>query len=79
MEYQTPVDAWEAKVSAMATAVTDAELLPPLILEYADGSLRLCDGNHRHEALRRRGEMSVWAFVWCNTQSAYDAARSHLI
>ncbi len=78
MEYHTSVEAWEAKVASIVAAATDPEALPPLILEYRYTSLGLCDGNHRHEALRRRGEECVWAFVWCNTELAFVAAKSRL-
>ena len=78
MLYRTSEEAWDAKVSAIAAAATDTEALPPFILEFRDTSLVLCDGNHRHEALRRRGEMSAWALVWCNTESAFLVARSEL-
>jgi hypothetical protein len=46
---------WEAKVAAMADEIADPLALPPFITEYRDGDLSLRDGNHRHEALRRRG------------------------
>ena len=77
MAYRTTREAWEARVSAIATAAADPEALPPLILEYRESSLALCDGNHRHEALRRRGESSAWALVWCNTEAAFAMAKSH--
>ncbi|HEY9229201.1 MAG TPA: ParB N-terminal domain-containing protein [Gemmatimonadaceae bacterium] len=78
MEYRTSADAWETKVSAMAAAIIDPEALPPLILEYRGDYLELCDGNHRHEALRRRGVKHVWALVWCNSEDDVADARATL-
>jgi hypothetical protein len=78
MAYRTPVESWEEHVSAIAAAAGDPEALPPLILEYRGTSLALCDGNHRHEALRRCGETHVWALVWCNSESAFMGARDQL-
>jgi len=79
MPYQTTPAAWEARVSAIAASSRDPEALPPLLLEYRKGLLALCDGNHRHEALRRLGQTSAWALVWCNSRQAYRAARVRLL
>src|SRR4029453_8462354 len=69
MQYRTSVEAWEAHVAAIMAI--EPEQLPPLILEYRGTSLGLCDGSHRHEAMRRRGAESVWALIWCNTESDF--------
>jgi hypothetical protein len=74
MPYRTQIGWWEDKVCAIA--LIEPERLPPLILEYQGTSLGLHDGNHRHEAMRRRGAEKVWAFIWCNTESDYTAARA---
>jgi len=74
LEYpQAPVR-WEAKVAAMAAEISDPLALPPFITEYRDGTLSLRDGNHRHEALRRRGVTEFWAIVWCNSAADAEAA-----
>jgi hypothetical protein len=78
MEYRTTRESWEAHVSEIANAAEDSERLPPLILEYRDTGLSLRDGNHRHEALRRRGETHAWALVWCNTAEAFAYSSSCL-
>lgn len=75
MQYRTPQAAFDEHVTAIGAAITDVQLLPPLILEYRASSLRLCDGNHRHEALHRRGESHVWALIWCNSESDCVTAR----
>jgi hypothetical protein len=76
MKYRTTAEAWEAHVSEIAGAVSSSEDLPPLILEYRETELSLRDGNHRHEALRRRGDTHAWALVWCNTAQAFNDATS---
>jgi hypothetical protein len=78
MPYRTTPEAWEAKVSAIGVAASDTDSLPPLILEYRGAYLALCDGNHRYEALRRRGDGSVWAFIWCNSEAEFLVARDSL-
>ena len=76
MEFRTSPEAWEAHVSEIARAASSAEQLPPLILEYRETGLSLRDGNHRHEALCRRGETHAWALIWCNSAEAFDEATS---
>jgi hypothetical protein len=74
MDYRTSVEGFEAKVAAIA-AIEPSEL-PPLILEYRGISLGLCDGSHRHEAARRRGAESIWALIWCNSESDFHLAKA---
>ena len=76
MEYRTTLESWESHVSEIANAASDSEQLPPLILEYRRTHLSLRDGNHRHEALRRRGETHAWALVWCNSRDELDESTS---
>jgi hypothetical protein len=71
MQYRTTVDGWEARVSAIGATASFPELLPPLILEHKEHRLVLCDGNHRHEALRRHGETSAWSVVWFNSEASF--------
>jgi len=74
MEYRTTREAWEARVAAIMAV--ELEQLPPVILEYRGPALLgLCDGSHRHEAIRRRGRENIWALVWCNTESDFVSAQ----
>lgn len=39
------------------------------------------DGNHRHEAMRRKGWPTCWVIVWYNSAEEYDqdqVIRGHL-
>jgi hypothetical protein len=73
MKYRTSPEAWDEHVAAIMTV--EPEQLPPLILEYRGRDpLGLHDGSHRHEAMRRRGATSIWAVIWCNTESDFHAA-----
>jgi hypothetical protein len=53
--------------------------VPPLIAEYRAGTLSLRDGNHRHEAMRRKGWPACWVIVWYNSQADLlsDQPRAH--
>jgi hypothetical protein len=71
MQYYTGPNAFERKVAAIRAVAVDPDALPPLILEYQRPLFRLCDGSHRHEALRRMGLERFWAFLWFNTEASY--------
>ena len=74
MEYRTSHQAWEMHVADIMAA--EPEQLPPIIVEYRGCfPLGLCDGSHRHEAARRRGADSIWALIWCNTESDFLEAQ----
>ena len=74
MEYRTSQEAWEMHVAAIMAV--EPEQLPPIIVEYRGRCpLRLSDGSHRYEALRRRGADSVWALIWCNSESDFIEAQ----
>jgi hypothetical protein len=74
LEYPQDPAPWEARVAAMTAEIADPLALPPFIAEYRDGELSLRDGNHRHEALRRRGVTDFFAIVWCNSAADAKAA-----
>ncbi|RMG22939.1 MAG: chromosome partitioning protein ParB [Bacteroidetes bacterium] len=69
---QAPSD-WEKAISSMLASLAAGWTPPPFILEYKAAMLHLCDGNHRHEALRRAGISHHWAFIWCNDATDYEA------
>lgn len=46
--------------------------------EEAEEALRIADGSHRHEALRRLGLTEAWAVVWCNSQDQRYELRNRL-
>jgi hypothetical protein len=63
---------WEHDVEAMESSVEQGWEPPPLLVEYSGGELRLQDGNHRYEALRRAGETHAWALVWFDDPAERD-------
>lgn len=67
MEYWVPAEAWDKKVTRLAAGLTDPTALPPLIVEYDNATLSIRDGNHRHEAMRRRGWRTGWVVIWHNS------------
>jgi hypothetical protein len=77
MEYRTSQEAWDIHVAEIMTV--DADQLPPIILEYRRRNpFGLCDGNHRHEAVRRSGADWIWALIWCNSESDFHEAKATL-
>lgn len=65
-------DYWRDDVEDLAKAIDDGLEPPPVIVTHQDGQLRLEDGNHRVEALRRAGAEHAWAIVGFT-----DAAERH--
>ncbi len=78
MEYVVPINDWNAHVDEMASTLTKLEDLPPLIVEWRDGRWFIADGNHRHEALRRKGYKSCWAVGWLNSEEDFFKAQSSI-
>jgi hypothetical protein len=70
MPYRTQIGWWEDKVSAIALSSPNGFRSLSCSTRERGG---LHDGNHRHEAMRRRERL---AFIWCNTESDYALARA---
>ena len=68
MEYRVLPERWEQRITGLMRSITDLMTLPPLIVEYRSGSLSIRDGNHRHEAMRRKGWLKCWVVVWHNSE-----------
>jgi len=68
MEYQVPPEHWEQKINTMAGDMTNLLSIPPLIVEYRSGNFSIRDGDHRHEAMRRKGWSKCWVIIWHNSE-----------
>jgi hypothetical protein len=71
MHYRMDAADWERDVAAMAAGIDDRTELPPLILEDRPDGWYLADGNHRHAALRLRGDASAWVLAWFDDYDRY--------
>ena len=74
MPYPQDRQDWERRVTVITSTLSDINDLPPLILEINEGIIRLADGSHRHEALRRLGHTTCWCIIWYNDQAEYEAS-----
>ena len=72
MTYRVHPEVFERKVQGIMQAAESGVDLPPLIVNYADGSLTLNDGNHRFEAYSRLGFADCQVIIW--TSSEQDMA-----
>jgi hypothetical protein len=79
MMYRVDEAGWIDRTGRYARSLTDAAALPPLLVEYRDGVLRISDGNHRHEAMRIRGWHMCWVLIWYNSAEDYWRHTSRLI
>lgn len=64
LEYRMNPADWERRVTAIATTLDDVKDLPPLIVQYRSGEYSIRDGNHRHEAIKRKGWLTCWVLIW---------------
>jgi ectoine hydroxylase-related dioxygenase (phytanoyl-CoA dioxygenase family) len=78
MEFSVPADAWQRKVSNIASGLLDPMAIPPLFIEWRAGALRIRDGSHRHAAMTAAGWNACWVIVWCNSADDYGRARRTL-
>lgn len=65
-------DEWRDDVADLEEKVEDGWEPPPVVVTYEDGQLKLEDGNHRVEGLRRAGEDTIWAVVGFATTDERD-------
>lgn len=74
MRYRPTVEDWEERVTAIMDSLEDAAALPPLIVRPAHGVLGIPDGNHRHEAMLRKGWRTGWALLWCDREARFHGS-----
>lgn len=55
---------WNAKVECIVTTLGSPEEVPPLIVRQQNGVFGIPDGNHRHEAMRRKRWPTCWVLLW---------------
>jgi hypothetical protein len=72
MEFRVNQAGWEKYTTDLAVSFTDLTAIPPLLVEYRAGLLSIRDGNHRYEAMRRKGWTSCWVILWYNSQQEYE-------
>lgn len=65
MRYEEDPDYWEDAVTGIADGLGDPAALPPLLVCHDRGEFVILDGNHRHEAFRRRGWRNAWVLIGC--------------
>jgi len=74
MLYRQELASWERRVTKIADSLADITELPPLIVNYQDGEYIISDGNHRHEALKRKGWTQCWVIIWFTSEADFKAS-----
>lgn len=65
-------DEWRDDVADLADDVEAGDEVAPVVAVHEDGRMKLEDGNHRVEALRRAGEAKAWTVVGFSDEAARD-------
>lgn len=66
-------DYWRDDVQELSDAIDDGAEPPPVVATDQGDHLRLEDGNHRLEALRRTGAEEAWTVVGFKSEARRDA------
>jgi len=73
MQYNVDSDSFDAHVTALGNRIEGGWDMPPLIVNYSEGKFELNDGNHRYEAMIRKGINEYYFIVWTTGQEdVYD-------
>ena len=72
MKYRVNAEWFEDHVRELENVIENTKDMPPLIVHYVDGSFELNDGNHRHEAYKRKGIEEYFVIVWITEKEEYD-------
>jgi hypothetical protein len=74
IHYQKDPDEWEQSIIDIVNTLNDPRDLPPLIVRFAHGVYGIPDGNHRHEAIRRKGWKTAWVIIWCDRDEKFKGS-----
>ena len=64
MEFVVDKESFNSKVEKIQKRMLAGWDMPPLIINFTSGLFILNDGNHRYEALIRRGKKTHYAIFW---------------
>ena len=67
------LEVWERRVSKQITNLQKGQISSPLIVTDYWNSLEIADGNHRHEALVRRGIKTYWTIFLLKSKSSIQS------
>lgn len=71
MRYTETTEWWERSVAGIQETLQEPSALPPLLVRPMHGVLSIPDGNHRHEAMRRKGWRTGWVLLWCDREEQF--------
>ena len=74
LRYPQLLAEWEESIAAIATGLEDPAALPPLLVRPVHGVFGIPDGNHRQEAMRRKGWHTGWVLLWCDRDPSFHGS-----
>ncbi|MGI9584170.1 MAG: hypothetical protein ACR2N7_01100 [Acidimicrobiia bacterium] len=82
MPYRVSEQSWIQRTTAIAGTIGDEAFdlrtMPPLIVEFREGTLAVADGNHRLGAFALAGVEQAWVIVWSNSEEDHSKAAQRL-
>lgn len=65
---------WEKSIATILSSLSEPSALPPLIVRPVQGTFGIPDGNHRHEAMLRKGWRTGWVWLWCDREPRFEGS-----
>ena len=78
IKFPVPAEGFESRITAMGQRMDGGWDVPPLIVNYSEGRFELNDGNHRYEALRRRGTHRHHVIFWTTGEADFQELAERL-
>ncbi len=73
LKYTIDKQGFEHRVNAIIGRLENGWDMPPLIVNYFDDQFELSDGNHRYEALIKKGVKEHYFIIWITGEKDYNS------
>lgn len=72
MQYQVSEESFNERSNGIIKRIQSGWLLPPILINYCDGKLKINDGNHRYEAYKRMNYTKIPGIFWVTKKIDYE-------
>lgn len=71
-EFQVTLESFQANIKGIQERLNQDWDMPPLLIQYDQGTYQLSDGNHRHAALMDMGKRDYSIIFWCSSEKELE-------